>query len=552
MSHARQAQAFARLRNAGALSAAAVILLLVLVAPNHPAALTPGALLVFPLELPVILLALVALPSSGRLGLTVQSVIVLAITSVTVLKLADFATFVAYGRGFNPLVDLHLVSAAWHLGSGTLGVPLAGLAVATGAAGLAVLVWLTWWATGRWRATSPPPVIRGAAAVAAVPCALLAAAEIGDAMGRWKLPFDPAGTAFTARVAVERAAMARKTLAGLRAFRTAAANDPFDGAGPLLDRIGERDVLITFIESYGASSLTNARYAPRHRATLAQIEERLAARGLAMRSGWLEAPMIGGQSWLAHATLATGLWIPDQRAYGAALQSGRRSLFHVAQENGFDSVAVMPAITMDWPEAGFMGFDRVLPAAELGYRGQPFNWVTMPDQFTLSALDRLVLQGSPGTDRPPVFVQVALISSHAPWTPVPDLVDWDSVGDGRVFDAIATSGDPPEVVWRDRDRVRAQFRKAVDYSLRTVGAYAERHADDPPLMIVLGDHQPARFVSEDDSFAVPVHVIGPPRLVARFAEWGWGAGLVPDGDATVWRMDRFRDRFLSAFSRGAP
>ena len=37
-----------------------------------------------------------------------------------------------------------------------------------------------------------------------------------------------------------------------------------------------------------------------------------------------------------------------------------------------------------------MGFDRILAAADLGYRGLPFNWVTMPDQFTLAAFDRLV------------------------------------------------------------------------------------------------------------------------------------------------------------------
>jgi hypothetical protein len=172
----------------------------------------------------------------------------------------------------------------------------------------------------------------------------------------------------------------------------------------------------------------------------------------------------------------------------------------------------------------------------------------MPDQFTLSALDRLVLAGAPGRDRDPVFAQVALISSHAPWTPVPDLVAWDEIGDGRVFDAVAQSGDPPEVVWRDTDRVRDQFRQAIDYSLRTVGAYAARRAADGPFLIVLGDHQPALFVSEDEGFVVPIHVIGPEALVERFADWGWGAGMIPDPDAPVVPMDAFRNRFLTAFS----
>jgi hypothetical protein len=535
----------------GALAGATAVLYLVLVAPNHPAALSVWALRVFPLELPVIVLMLLALPARGLALRAVQTLLVTALTLVTVLKLADFATFVAYNRGFNPLVDWHLVAAAWHFGSGSAGVFLASVTVLVVAGAILGLAALLWWATGTLASPNPAPVLRGTALVAIVPCTALAVAEIGDAMGRWDTPFDPPGAAFTARVAVERVDMVSDTLAGLIAFQEAATNDAFADTVPLLDAIGDRDVLLLFIESYGASSLTNPRYAPTHLPTLNGIEASLSARGLAMRSGWLEAPMIGGQSWLSHATLSTGLWVPDQRAYGAALQSDRRSLFHIAQDNGFATAAVMPAITMDWPEAAFMGFDRVLPAATLGYQGLPFNWVTMPDQFTLAALDRLVLPGAAGRDRAPVFAQVALISSHAPWTPVPDLVAWEDLADGRIFDAVAVSGDPPDVVWRDHDRVRDQFRQAVDYSLRTVGAYAERHADDAPLMIVMGDHQPARFVSEDDSLAVPIHVIGPPDLVARIADWGWRAGMVPEMGAEVLRMDAFRNRFLTAFSGAA-
>lgn len=530
------------------LALAATVLYLVLAVPNHPAALAPDILLVFPLELPVILIGLAVLPPGGGLAASARTAVTAVLVVLTVLKLADFATFSTYNRGFNPVVDLHLIPAAWNLGSGSFGlVPAAGIVLAlVGAA--ALFAALVWWATGRWSRIGLSGWPRRAGTLALLPLAVLAIAEIGDAMRRWSLPFDVPGAAFTARVAVERADMVGATIARLATFREAAEDDPFADAAPLLDRIGNRDVLLTYIESYGASNLTNPRYAPTHLATLADIEDRLSAGGLAMRSGWLEAPIMGGQSWLSHATLATGLWVPDQRTYGAALISGRNSLFHLAQDNGFETVAVMPAITLDWPEAEFMGFDRVFEADDLGYAGLPFNWVTMPDQFTLSALDRLVLQGAPGRDRPPVFAQIALISSHAPWTPVPDLVDWDAIGDGRIFDEMAQSGDPPDVVWRDRDRVRDQFRQAIDYSLRTVGEYARRHAGNPPLLIVLGDHPPAPFVSEDEGFAVPVHVIGPAPLVDRFADWGWREGMVPEVSVPRIRMDDFRNRFLATFS----
>jgi hypothetical protein len=147
---------------------------------------------------------------------------------------------------------------------------------------------------------------------------------------------------------------------------------------------------------------------------------------------------------------------------------------------------------------------------------------------------------------------VALISSHAPWVPVPDLLPWEEIGDGNEFNAMAASDDPPEVVWRDHDRVRDQFRRALDYTLQVVGSYAERHAAAAPLMIVLGDHEPAPFVSQVDSFDVPVHLIGPPGLVELAAGWDWHPGLRPGPDAPVWPMEAFRDRFLAAFSTAAP
>ena len=358
------------------------------------------------------------------------------------------------------------------------------------------------------------------------------------------LAFDPPGSAFSAWFGAGRLALIGATRADLARFRAAAATDPLAGATPLLDLI-DRDVIVVFVESYGRTSHDTPLYADLHRATLAQAEARLSGLGLAMASGWLGSPTRGGQSWLAHATFANGLWVSDQTRYRAALISGRQTLFHLAARSGFRTAAVMPQITMDWPEAAFMGFDTVLGARDLGYRGLPFNWVTMPDQFTYAAMDRLVRQGP---DPGPHFIQVATGTSHAPWVPVPDLVDWDSIGDGRIFDAMASAGDPPDVVWRSEDRIRAQYRLAVDYALRAVTGYAARHAGDPPLMIVLGDHQAAGFVALDQRADVPIHVIGPPGLVARAARWGLAPGLLPPPDAPVLAMDRLRDLIVQAYS----
>jgi len=527
------------------LGLAALVLWLVLIQPNHPAAMTWGAFGLFPLELPVILLGLMAL--GGRAAAVVRVVLVGALVLIALLKAADFGMFTAMGRGFNPVADLPLIEAAVRLMTGAMGGVMTVAAVLGAVLALALVTALLWWATGVWARVRLARPLAGLSGVVAGLAAVVALAEIGQAMGRWGLPIDPPGAAFTARVGAERLVQARATIAELRAFAVAARNDPFIGAEGLLDAI-DRDVLIIFVESYGRTSLDTPLYADLHRATLAAGAARLGDLGLATRSGFVSSPTRGGQSWLAHATFANGLWIDDQTRYRAALVSGRETLFHLAARSGFRTAAVMPQITLAWPEADFMGFDAVFAAADLGYAGQPFNWVTMPDQFTLGALDRLLRDG--GHDRP-LFAQIALSSSHAPWVPVPELVGWDDMGDGRIFDTMAASGDPPDVVWRDRDRVRAQYRLSIDYALRTVIGYAARHAGDPPLIFVVGDHQAAGFVALDERPDVPVHVIGPAALVDRVSGWGWDRGLIPAPDTPVMPMDGLRDRLLQAFSTGA-
>ncbi len=531
---------------------ATTILFLVLIQPNHPQAMTWGALRLFPLELPFIIAALVLFGRSFA-GYVFRCALVGALGVIVLLKFADFGTFIAFNRGFNLLVDLGLVHAGWTLLQGSIGLPLAALAATGALATFAALIVALWWASGVWAGLPVARTGRVIAAIALLPTAAAAVAEIGQARRAWTLPDTVRnalpGAAFTARVAVERVELFRDTRLDLAAFREAAMKDPMQGVTPLLDRLGGRDLILIYVESYGRSSFENPLYIPTHTSTLRDIEEDLRARGLSMRSSWATAPMVGGQSWLAHGSVASGMWLNTQGRYRALLASPRQTLFHFAQQQGFRTVAIKPAHIFPWPEGDYFGFDAIYNAADLGYEGEPFNWVTMPDQFALHALDRLERDQ---TDRGPQVVQVALVSSHAPWVPIPELVAWDEIGDGTIFNQWALSGDPPEVVWRDHDRVRDQFRLAIDYSLQSVGAWAARHAEEPPLIVMLGDHEPARFVSGVQGYDVPVHIIGPEDLVEQFAQIGWSDGMIPSPDLPALRMDRLRDLLLERLSTGTP
>ncbi len=524
---------------AGAAAAVAVLALPLLLPDRLP--VDPAVFLRLPLELPAIILLLLAMPSRGM-----RAAVTAALAAMAVVKLADIGTRAAYLRPFNPVFDSDLVPAAWRLGSGAAGWQLAlagGLALG---AALLLLTWAVWRATGRIAGLSPP---RGRLVMAGLATAALALVTLDAARAPG---FDPPGNAFTTRLAWQHLRDAGEAQANLAQFRGEAARDAYAGLSPdaILPALRGTDVFVIFVESYGRSALENPLYAPTVTAALEDGAARIAAAGLAARSGYLTAPMVGGQSWFAHSSVLAGVRIDNQGRYRALIASPRRTLLHLAQEAGWQTVAVMPAITLAWPEAAYFGYDRVLAAADLGYRGLPFNWVTMPDQFTLASFERHVLDPSPRT---PVFAEIALISSHAPWTPIPPLVQWETLGDGQVFDRFASAGDPPEVLWRDPDRVREQYRRSLDYVLRVLGSFAARHAGRPPLMVILGDHQPAAFVSGDPvGRDVPVHIVGAPEVVARLDGWGWTPGLLPAADAPGWPMEAFRDRFLAAFVTGSP
>ena len=236
--------------------------------------------------------------------------------------------------------------------------------------------------------------------------------------------------------------------------------------------------------------------------------------------------------------------------YDLLLSSGRETLIDDFRRAGHRTVALMPANTLAWPEGERLGYEEILGHADIDYAGPALNWVTMPDQFTWSYLQHTVRDRA--DDDRPVFAELGLISSHAPWTPIlPVLDDWQGIGDGSVFRPWRDAGMRPRDLWLDHDLVREHFARAVGYAIDVVAGYAARYVDNDTLLIVMGDHQPAPLITGDEeSRAVPVHVIsGDPALVQPFWDWGFSAEATPDTDAPSRGMDAFRDWFINAFSQ---
>jgi hypothetical protein len=331
----------------------------------------------------------------------------------------------------------------------------------------------------------------------------------------------------------------------------AAAVDPFRDvpAADLLAGLRGKDVMLTFVESYGRSALESPEFAPTVNAVLDDGTRRLATRGFAARSGFLRSTVAGGGSWLAHATLLSGLPVANQHSFDELVTSDRLTLSSAFRKAGWETAAVMPSNTGPWAEGAFYGFDRTYDSTNLGNHSQTYRGFQTPDQYTLAAFEKAERGRS---DRGPLMAEIPLVTSHWPWADIPRLRDWNDLGDGSVFDGpTAGQRDPEEAVVADQARMRDGYRRSIEYSLSTVVSYLETFGDDDTVLVLLGDHQPASFVAgEDAGMDVPITIVArDPAVLDRIADWGWQDGLRPDPHAPVWPMESFRDRFLTAFGR---
>jgi hypothetical protein len=525
-----------------ALSVAAFLLVYVaLTLPRELDQLTPLALVRIPVELIAGVGLLLLLPPRIRLVTAAAGGAGLGV--LTLLRVFDMGFLSVLGRPFDPVFDWALLGNAQEFLEGSFGsagatgaaVAAIGLAV-LGIVGPALAMLRLGRAVERHRRAATRTV--AVLAVAWVACLAVGAQLVAPV---------PVASRSAAALAYEKVRQVPASLRDEREFVTQAADDDFRATPPadLLTALRGKDVVLTFIESYGRNAVEDPRYAPVIAPLLDAGTARLAAAGYGARSGWLTSPLAGGGSWMAHATFVSGLKIDNQNRYRSLVSGDRRTLTSMFRDAGWETTDVMPGTNRAWPEGAFFGFDRVHDARTLGYKGPNFAWSPMPDQYTLSMFERLEHGRA---DRGPLMAQLELTSSHVPWTPYPRLVPWDAVGDGSVFAPQVEGTEPPDEVWKNDDRVREVYRDSTAYSLDALISYVERYGDDDLVLIFLGDHQPATIITNDASHDVPITIVAKdPAVLDKIAGWQWKAGLRPGPETPVWPMEAFRDRFLTAF-----
>jgi hypothetical protein len=524
---------------------ALLIVWAVLVTPDRLVRLTPLAFVRIPVEgLAAVTLALV-LPSRARRPFAAFAGVVFGLLAL--LRVLDMGFREAVHRPFNPVTDWQLLDSAVIVLRDTVGpgwadaavVGVVGLIAALVAAVTVAVVRLLRVATRR-RAFSAGTV--GGLGALWLVCALL---------GAHLVPGAPVASRGAAELAVQQVGGAYANIRDLPVFRAQlAAADPWSSvpAADLLTGLRGKDVVIVFVESYGRVAVEGSTFAAEIREVLDDGTEELADSGFGSRSAFLTSPTFGGISWLAHATLHSGLWVDSQQRHDQLLESDRFTLFAAFGRAGWRTVVDVPSNRDPWPEGeAFYRLDRAYNRHDVGYEGPKFSFAAMPDQYTLAAFEELEL----GPGHEPVMAEIDLVSSHEPWTPLPRLLDWADLGDGSVYRGMPAEGPTPAEVFGDTDRIRELYGESIEYSLGALISWVTTfHRDDDDLVLLLvGDHQPVVAVTGPDaSHDVPITLLTRDAAVLdRISAWGWDEGLLPRPDAPVWRMDSFRDRFLTAF-----
>ncbi len=299
------------------------------------------------------------------------------------------------------------------------------------------------------------------------------------------------------------------------------------------------DLLLVFLESYGSLSWTDPVLAARLAPLRAALTRAVARTGRTVVSTTVVAPTFGGNSWLSHLSLLAGREIRDPGLYARTMQGVGRSLVGDFGRAGYRTVALMPGLRNPWPEGAWYGFDAILDAAAIDYRGPAFGWWRIPDQYALVRLP-------PRERGAPQFVFFPTISTHAPFRPTPPYQpDWTRLrGPGPYGpEAAAALAQVPE--WTN---LAPAYGDALAYALQWLAGYLDWRADAPLTLVILGDHQPPAAVGgPSGDWGVPVHVITRRAAIAdALCADGFVPGLAPPR-IPLGRMHDLRPRLLAAF-----
>lgn len=431
----------------------------------------------------------------------------------------DVTTPALYGREVNLYWDLQFIPDVAAMLVRAAPIWLVVAAAVAAMVVFAAAYWLMRWGVGRLgQAAADPEERRALAAVAG----LLVVGFLGQEVGALSTESETETPTFTAPVSHT---YLRQVQLVVNALSRTGSLAPSPSLSSDLAALHGADVLLVFIESYGAVTYDEPSFATRLGPGRSSLEQDIKETGRDVVSAFVVSPTFGGSSWLAHITLMSGIDVRGPDTNALLMTQNRDTLVGTFAKNGYRTIAWMPGLWYPWPEGTFYKFDDIVGGARFEYTGPPFGWWDIPDQVAFAKLDAVERNKS---SRAPLFVFFPTISTHTPFTPTPPYQpDWQRLLLSHPFDKEPLAQSYDEVP--DWLNLGPGYVKAVSYAFTTIGGYLRTHSSRDFVMILIGDHQPPAAVSgEGAPWDVPVHIITSRREVLdRLLAHGFRPGLAP-------------------------
>lgn len=352
----------------------------------------------------------------------------------------------------------------------------------------------------------------------------------------------------------------------LESLRTAPVDSAYyDYRTITLDR--RPPIYVFTVESYGSVLDRHPDLRGPYRRVLRRTGAALQADEWHVASARINAPVRGGRSWLAIASLLTGVHIDRQLLFNR-FQNDLDTSPHLVQflnRQGYRTVTLQP-FTFErpgLPVRNLYNFDVTLYRDDLHYEGPPYGLANAPDQYSLGFAHDTALAPADA----PFFLFFETVSSHALWNYglPPVLSDWRrfNAAEGPPWkqkahlDSLGTTPTQflPDSITAPRiydQPTPRRYLQHVTYDLRVLRDYITEQAPDGSLVVLLGDHQPPLLNTTTD--AVPLHIMSTDAsLVDRVRRYGLTDGMRPADTSATLRQEGLYSllvRVLAAHDRG--
>lgn len=491
-------------------------------------------------------LLLLGLALRGTVSRTVVSIVTAASLALVLGRYVDIIVPSVFGRPINLYWDGAQVPRFLWVTAQKLPGWQSAAAVLAAAALLWALYRLLRWAVAVAAHEAAPFALRARWVwVATAGAALLTATSLAGALPGWRLVAQPVVPSYWQQGVLLVAALSPAQRARLLPKSSVVETAMQAPRGQALGALAGRDVLVFMLESYGAVVYDEPRAAAALQPRRQELAAAIAASGRHVVSAFVRSPTFGGASDLAHLGLLSGIDLMNPLAHDLLLTTDRPTLMSLFRANGFQTYGVYPAVSWEWPERAYYGYDTYLDGRDLNYRGPDLGYWRIPDQVAFALFD----QAHPrAADTPPRFTFFATITSHMPFRPVPPhQPDWPRLLTPQPFDAADLQRALSEKEeWLD---LFPDYVRMFDYTYRWLASFFMQAESRETVYVIVGDHQPVSSVTgESGSWDVPVHVVSrDPALLQRFVALGFHPGLQPPRPA-VGALHEFTGLMLCAFS----